>query len=161
LLAQFIFMKQIFAVIIKYFWPWFLEYVWPLILKHLLSLIDRSLGDLSKKVAKTFDNRMQKGAAEAMSKVEEATAAASISVDPVEREKNEQIARIWREVAEKFRSENEILKAQLTELSARNKQSLQDDVRQVVPTLENIDSVPSVAIAGKLSQLPALPNEIG
>ncbi|RJG11111.1 hypothetical protein D3879_15740 [Pseudomonas cavernicola] len=153
--------EAIIQFLIKTFWPWFLENIWPLILKHIISVVTDSLDSLSNRINRFFADRMKKRSQNAAERAHEATEAAAAATTDSEREKHEAVAKVWREVAEQFRSENEALHAQVIELIARTQQSVQEDLRHTKPAIDDLAGTPSLIIGQSKAKLPALPYEQG
>lgn len=78
-----------------------------------------------KWIRDTFTKRNEANAQEAKARAEQAVEAAAQAGDPKEAEKWKAIAAVWREIAEKFRHENEMLQAELD--SARQKAETMTD----------------------------------
>lgn len=142
--------------IAKYFWPWFLKNIWPVIVKHVISLFSKGIADLASGIEKSVSDRMQKRRFDAEAIAKASLQAAAEAKTQVERERHEAVATVWRQVAEQFRAESEILKNQIAELTARTENSLGEKMRFAQPILENISQNPSISIGGKTSSLPAL-----
>jgi len=153
--------EAIIQFLIKKFWPWFLENIWPLILKHIISIATDTLENLSKRLNRFFADRMEKRTQNATERAHEATEAAAAATTDSEREKHEAVAKVWREVADQFRAENEALHAQVIELIARAQQSVQEDLRQTKPAIDDLAGTPTLIIGQSKAKLPALPYEQG
>ena len=81
---------------------------------------------------------------------------AKASGTDAERREHEAVARVWREVAEQFREENERLKAKLGEVSQKAEASMKANIALADPAISEIGSNPVLTLGGNKSQLPAL-----
>lgn len=151
-----VFVDAVFKFVTKTFWPWFLKHIWPVIVKHVISLFVKGVENLSGKIEKSVSDRMRKRQSDAEASAKASGQAAAEAKTKSERERHEALATVWRQVAEQFRLENEVLKNQIAELASRTKNSLKEDMQLIQPSLENISVNPLISIAGKTSQLPAL-----
>lgn len=103
--------KMIRKALIELFWP---------IFKDVMKKYSRELIEwLMTKLKNWLTSRNATNAKTAESKAEACEAAAMTAASPEEAEKHEAIAKVWREVAEMFRQENEALSAELQHFRAQ------------------------------------------
>ncbi len=150
--------KPIMLFVVKQVWPWFLKNVWPIIAAHAMKLIEAGLKGLGQKLQEFLDHRTKDQQQRARERADAAEAAGMRASSSVEREKQEAIAKVWREVAEQLRAENEVLKAQVTDLIAVTEQSILAEVRNSEPTLTEVNGNPTLALGDTKTRLPALPS---
>jgi hypothetical protein len=148
--------EKLIGFIVKVFWPWFVQHVWPIIQSFVLQIITNSITALGNKIKDFVDSRSHRREEYAKRRAEDADSAASVAIDAAEKDKQEAIASVWREVAEQFRSENDILRSQITELLSRSEQTLEDDIRSMKPKLTNLENDPSLSIGGNSLPLPQI-----
>ena len=148
--------EKLIGFIVKVFWPWFVQHVWPIIQSFVLQIITDSITALGKKIKDFVDSRSHRREEYAKNRAEDADRAASVAIDAAEKDKQEAIASVWREVAEQFRSENEILRSQITELLSRSEQTLEDDIRSMKLKLTNLENDPSLSIGETSLPLPQI-----
>ena len=148
--------EKLIGFIVKVFWPWFVQHVWPIIQSFVLQIIADSITALGKKIKDFVGSRSHRREEYAKKRAEDADRAASVAIDAAEKEKQEAIASVWREVAEQFRSENEILRSQITELLSRSEQTLEDDIRSMKLKLTNLENDPSLSIGETSLPLPQI-----
>lgn len=89
---------------------------WAEIKKYIAKYIKTFLEWLVEEVKEYFSKRNSENAEEAEEKAAFATRNAEEASEPTEADKWRAIASVWREVAEKFRKENERLEAKLTSI---------------------------------------------
>ena len=138
----------------KIVWPWLKKYVWPIIKDYILKLVAFAFKKLSEKLKSVFDERAEKVAEDADAKAHEAEQRAKVAPETNEREKQEAIARLWREVAEKLRQENEALRAKVVELTRDAESELHGNVRDLDPDLEMSMDLPVLVIGNERTTLP-------
>jgi Fe2+ transport system protein B len=121
--------------ITKQFWPWFIKYGWPIIKEYVIEILIELLKgikdviiDIIKKKKKKYD--------EYSKKAEEAEQNAKTASSETEKEKFEKIAKIWREVAEDFRKENEDLKNILDLEIEKKIQQSKEQIQSIEPKLD-------------------------
>ena len=142
---------------IKEFWPWFLKEVWPLIQNYVIELLRDLAKNLIHKIKEWLESRNKQRDETISSKISEAEEKAANSKDQVEIEKQIAIARVWREVAEMFRIENEELHNKLEQYQ---KESLDNVINKFIDTeleLEEKDNKLSLSIGEEKEQI-FLPN---
>ena len=144
--------------VLKVFWPWFLKHIWPLIVKHVIELFAKVLKRLSDRIMNAIQGSSDAKAASATQKAREAEQQANSSATQAERDKHEAVAKVWREVAEQFRVENESLKKQVAEALASQQAFAEREVNSMQPSLEGTDAESVVVIDGKRTILPMLPS---
>jgi exonuclease VII large subunit len=152
--------KTITTFLFKTFWPWFLKHIWPLIVKHLLKELAAALQTLSKKLKVSIAQRLRSRAEEALKRAAAADATAKAAQTNEARSEAEAIARVWREVAEQFRKENEVLQTKLDQATSKVYESAQTGIENGQPVLAQVDGQPTLAIGGHTSALPALPSVV-
>ncbi len=149
--------KTIGTFVLKTFWPWFLKHIWPLIVKHVLKELAFALQTLSKKLRGSIDRRLRSREEQALARATAADEAAKVSSTKEARSEAEAIARVWREVAEQFRQENEVLKAKLDQSASKAYESARAGIENGEPVLAQLDGQPMLAIGGQTNVLPSLP----
>lgn len=153
--------KTISTFILKTFWPWFVKNVWPLIVKHMLKEIAAAIQSLTKSLKASIDRRMKTREDEALRRAATAEASAKLATTEAARAESEAIARVWREVAEQFRQENDALKSKLGQVTSKVVESAQSGVAVAAPALVELGGETTLVIAGESSTLPALPSPGG
>ena len=147
--------------VIRTFWPWFIKNVWPLIVKHILATIAAEVRNLSASITSDIRARMNARAENAESHAQAAVGAAHAAATEAERIRQEAIAKVWRQIAEEFRAENESLRAKVAQLTDNAQGSLTKEVQGGKPSLSDLDGSPSLAIGQRHFRLPALPYKDG
>ena len=148
--------KTITVFLVKSFWPWFVKNVWPLIREYVIAESVAALKAMVKALKESFNRRMKSRQEEAIKKATVAEQLASTSGTEAERREHEAVARVWREVAEQFRQENESLKAKLGEVTQRAEQAMKANVALADPQISEIGSSPVLVLGGNETHLPAL-----
>jgi len=141
----------------KTFWPWFKKYVWPILRQYVLDVVKWSLEKLRRTAQEWADSRAKARAEEATKRATEAENAATSAASDAEREKHEAVARVWHEVAEQFRQENEALKAKIAEMTAAAESDIAQRTRDTEPSIDFTGDTPVLAIGDAQTPLPALP----
>lgn len=144
-------------ILLKVVWPWVVKHVWPLIVKFIIQLIAKGLTKLSAQVSERIQSRMQTRADEADLKAQAAERASGAAQSEGEREKHEAIAKVWRQVAEEFRQDNETLRRQVADLSKAQQSSLNSEVLATEPILDTSGQTPAVTVGTTKGNVPALP----
>ena len=151
--------KPLMKFLVAVFWPWVKKYVWPIIQKYILDLLREVMQKLIEKIWAAFEKRDQKTADDADANANEAEEKARSTHDVHEREKQEAIAKVWRGIAEKFRQENETLKAKILEMANEAEAELHANVRDLDPDLNMESDSPVLKIGTDQQTLPALPEK--
>ncbi len=145
------------AFLIETFWPWFLKDIWPMVLAYLLKSLDKVFQTLSDAFGKFIDRRMQSREQQARERAEAADEAARAAVTTEARSEAQAVARVWREVAEQFRQENESLRVEMDAASRRAYEAARTNVEDGKPVLARDEGQLTLGLGGKTSTLPALP----
>lgn len=144
-------------VVVKVFWPWFLEAVWPAIKKHAAQLILLGLDMLASAIKRLMINRTKTRSDEANQQAAEYEKKAEVAENEIEAENYKKIAQIWREVAEKYRQDNEFLKNKMEELVADVKLDVLEKVDALKINLHFKDKVPELTMDDQSYELKELP----
>lgn len=119
---------QIINWINKIFWPWFIKYVWPKIQKYIVEIMAIILKKLKDKIVDTISQKSNGREKNANKKANDAEEKAKKATSASEREKFDAISKVWREVAESFREENEDLKKRIDELISKSEQETKENL---------------------------------
>jgi hypothetical protein len=144
-------------VIVKIFWPWFREFAWPFIRQYMNELIIFVLNLFIDKFKKWVSEQAEKKTETANQKAAEFEQKAKFSQRNEDTEKFIAIAKVWREVAEQFRQENESLKKNIDELSEEIKKEEFAKVDSLKIDLDLSDEKPKLSIGDAIYNLPQLP----
>ncbi|MDM8542241.1 hypothetical protein QUF90_14260 [Desulfococcaceae bacterium HSG9] len=145
-------------VTVKVFWPWFKEVAWPFIRQHLKDIIVFVLDLFKEKLKKWMSQQAKDKEDRANQKAEDYEKKANASNDDREAEKFGDIAKVWREVAEQFRQENETLKRKIDELSREVKEEAFKKTNSLEIDLDFSDEKPILSIGHSTYSLPQLPS---
>ncbi len=149
--------KKIFIqFLVKRLWPWILEYIWPIIIDYFIKIFNKSFKEFADSLYKNIRKDSNVKAAE--DKAREAENEAQMSSDPEAREKYETIAGIWREVAEKYRQENEFLKSQIDQLKTNKLNDVNSELKTINPSLIQKNGNALLDLGDELISLPSPPN---
>lgn len=157
-MAQSTIMKEILKFFAKKLWPWFKDYIWPLLREHVLEIVSWVFAKLKERFEEYFEGRSTQRQEEAKQKAQKAEENARNAIDDTERKTYEAVARIWREVAEQFREENESLKAKVHELTSVAEAEIVQRTRDSDPTVDTSSNTPVLVLGEKRTSLPALPS---
>lgn len=149
-------LQKFLKFIVSKLWPWFLAYIWPSIHREIVDVIVSLLKRFVEYLRDYSEERFAKRSRDAESKSSEAEELAKNASTPEERERHEAIARVWREVAEQFREENELLKKKLSELQDVEKQRSLDALESISPSLEQNGEHLYLVIQDKREKIPQL-----
>lgn len=147
--------------ITKTFWPWFQKNIWPLIATALIGFIGKRIKDLFDTAETAVQKNYQARAEKAQQSAEEAERLAGEAGTANEREKQEAIAQVWRDVAEQLRIDNEQLRQQLSALAESQQDLSEAEVQWITPVLEKDGSEIYLSIGGFRRALPAVPDGEG
>ena len=145
-------------LVIEFVWPWVRENIWPIIQEHVIGLVKIGLRSLSESIFHEAKHGADAGSAEAEVKAVAAERSAKLADTEAERDKQESIAKIWREVAEKYRADNEELSRKIEKITTRKQHDLCTDIRSSSPSIEQSNEVLVLTLNGKSTSLPALPS---
>jgi vacuolar-type H+-ATPase subunit H len=113
-------------------WKTILKFVvslfWPEIKKLLAKYAKELLAWLDDKIKHVFSARNNQNASDAQTKAEEAVKRAQTEADPLTAETLKAEAKVWQEVAEKYRRENQWLINRLSELSTEGETKVNDSL---------------------------------
>jgi hypothetical protein len=140
--------------IIKRVWPWFLEYIWPIIREYVRELVESLLRDLQERIRSWFAARSQLREEHATRQASDAEGCAGQATNVSDRERFEAIAKVWREVAEMFREENERLQSKVDELVRDAGAQAARQMADAEPTLNAQKGSLRLMIAGTVADLP-------
>jgi hypothetical protein len=118
--------------------------VWPLIVKLISEITSKSFRALFDRLLHVAKSRINEKTVGANQKASEAEQQAKSSQTKSEREKHEAIARAWREVAEQYREENEVLKKQIADVLARQQADFETEISAMN---QNMKDFPTKSIA--------------
>jgi hypothetical protein len=145
--------RTIIRVILEVLWPWFRDNVWPVIREEVVALLRQLFQDIRQWVEEWL-SRQARREDEARASAEvarEAEKQAAASGNFAEAEAQRRIAEVWKQVADSFREENEILKKQLKDLMSRGDDAMKQ-VREM--KLRTSADHPSFTIGGRELPLP-------
>lgn len=111
-------------------WPWVVKNVWPAVRGRVSSIFEQVMEDIEKAFREWFAVRQSRQRA-AETNAADAEHKARESVTEADEQEQRAIARVWRQVAEDFRKENEELTAKLRELLAQAKASFDHQVNKM------------------------------
>jgi len=110
---------------------WFIKYAWPLIKQFLLRVLAEVFEWLFNLLKKFLGRWGNKQATDADIKAQEADNKANVSTSAEELERYVVEARVWREVAEKLRVDNEDLQQKLGEIQKKASAQVEDKVNKM------------------------------
>jgi len=145
-------------LVFEFVWPWVVENIWPILQAHVIDLLLKGLRTLSESIFHEVKHRDDASSTEAEEKADAAERSAKLADTEAERDKQESIAKIWREVAEKYRVDNEELRRKIEDIATRKQHDLCTDIRSSSPSLEQRNEVLVLTLNGKSTSLPALPS---
>ena len=135
-------------------WPHF----WPIVKEQIAELIKSVFCWLKTQMVKKVDQATKERENEASRQASEEEHKAKAAKTHAEAEKHWAIAKVWREVAENFRRDNEELKTQLENLITDSHDELQGRLERINPELELEDpNKPKLRLGESTHILPALP----
>jgi len=143
--------------IVKKFWPWFQEFVWPIVQEHIIDIINFIISFFKNKIKDEVNEQSSKRESDANKKAEEAEQRAEKAANTTDADKYEAIAKVWREVAEQFRIDNEELRKKLDDLEAGAKATSKDIVDNTNFDIDFSGEQPSLLIGEVKKDMPALP----
>jgi hypothetical protein len=94
-------------------WPWIVEHIWPELRTRSAAIFEKIMDDMAAAFWDWWASRQSDAHAQASRKATEAESMAEKCATEDEAGKHREIAKVWREVAESFRLENEELKTKL------------------------------------------------
>jgi hypothetical protein len=149
--------RKVFALfLIRFFWPFFVKYVWPSIVKSINEITSKSFRALFDRLLQVVKSRINERTLGANQKASEAEQQAQSSQTQSEREKHEALARAWREVAEQYREENELLKKQIADVLASQQTNYESDISAMNQHIKDSPPKPIIVIDDKKTTLAAL-----
>lgn len=149
--------KVVGDALVKVVWPWFVKFVWPILQAFILEMFRDGLRMLRDRFATVTQVRMQSRADQAEAMAFEAQQIALTTQSAEEREKQAAVAQVWRDVAEQFRQENEVLRQQVGALAETQEKDLAAEVLSSEPRLDASGTELTVRIGGTSGAVPALP----
>jgi len=156
------FLKPVWDVIkgfvVKTFWPWFKEHALPRLKEYFIEIFCKILRSFKEEILRYIDELFRNRAKRAEDRATAAEKQAGESATKGEKEKYEALAKVWREVAEEMRQENEDLKAKLDTIETTHEMKLRQQISQVDVDLEIDDQSSRLAIGGTKHELRQLPD---
>ena len=144
------------AFFFRVVWPWIKKYVWPLIRDRVLEIIGGILSKLKSKIDDYLKGRSEKQESAARERAEEAERKAKNATDESDRKIQEAIAQVWREVAEQFREENELLKVKLREFTSDADQEINQQTRSITLDIDVTSDKPVLLLNQERISLPEI-----
>lgn len=120
----------------KKIWPWVKEHVLPLIKEFVKNVVIKHLSKWLEKMNTEIDKSSDKRYQSATEKANEAEQHASNASTDSEKQKHEDIAKIWRQVAEDLRIENEELKAKIKNLTTETENDIISETNNMDPKMD-------------------------
>lgn len=151
--------KPLFKLLFKVFWPWFLKHAWPPLLGALGDIVRRNLSGTRQDMRASIDAGLREQASKAEARARQAQAQAQAEPDARERRHQEDLARVWREVAEQYRKENEALRRQLDSLLDKAQGDIAAQARALEPELEEGRQGARLSLGSRRVELPGLPKD--
>ena len=137
--------KQFVKLIVKVVWPWIVKTIWPILQEMIIEIFIKVSVTYQGKLVEWFESRNLTNADNALIKAYEAEAISKSATNNADAEKQRAVAEVWRQVAEQFRQENEVLKVKLNEAISKSASEFRS-------TLDNLD-VEHLIEEGKESSL--------
>ena len=145
--------KPLTDFLLKTVWPWIAKEVLPILKKFFLKILEAAIDKLTDFFMSSI-NKTSKKSEKYQDKAEEETKKAEEATNPDEKSHHEELAKIWRTVADDLREENEKLKLDL----ANYKSAV---VTEASNEVNGIDIKPAegiIMLGNRILPLPA-PNE--
>lgn len=120
-------------------WPWVKEHVLPLIKEFVKNVVIKHLSQFLEKIKADIDKHFDKRYQNATEKANEAEQNASQASTDSEKQKYEDIAKIWRQVADELRIENEELKAKIKDLTIEAENDIINETNSMDPKINKKD----------------------
>ena len=120
--------KQLVKWFVKRIWPWIVENIWPELQKQLIAIFMKIISVVKDLVFEWADNRRDAREKAAHKKAAEAERMAQNAQSEAEAEKHNAVAQVWREVAEQFRQENELLKEKLEDVVRKSTSDFRNEM---------------------------------
>jgi len=140
---------------IKKFWPWFLKYVWPFIKENLVDLLTYLSDEIFAKIKSWWNKKYKQKEETFSSKINDAEEKAANSNDKSEIEKYEAIAKVWREVAEMMRKENEELNNELDQIKTETLKDAKEKLDETkLDIIDNGEESLVLTSGDKIAHLP-------
>ncbi|MDD2369508.1 MAG: hypothetical protein PHQ90_09410 [Sulfuricurvum sp.] len=133
--------------LIKIIWPFVKDVILPMVKEFIKAVVVKYLAKFLEKMHNEMDKRFNNRFKDATEKANEADENASKATTDCEKEKYENIAKVWREVADNFRVENEELKAKLETLTTEAKEKIIIETENMKPKIDDKDG--SILIENK------------
>lgn len=150
-------LSKILKFIVERFWPWFKEFVWPIIKEHVVDIINFIISTFKNRIKDKVNEQSTKRESDANKNAEEAEEKADQSSNVDDVEKYKAIAKVWREVAEQFRMDNEEIQKKLDDLESGAKATSKNMVDNTNFDIDFSGEQPSLLIGEVKKDLPALP----
>jgi hypothetical protein len=112
-------------------WPWIIENIWPELRKELIGIFKKVVKGMKKLIFEWLDSRKNIREKAAHRKAAEAEQMARNVRSKSEAAQYNAIAQLWREVAEQFRQENELLKAKLDDAIKKSVSDFQNEMNSM------------------------------
>jgi seryl-tRNA synthetase len=138
--------------LINTLWPWVVKYLWPVIQKAIVQVFIVVVENYILRVFNYFKEKKINQAEDALTKAVEAEMKAKSAKETgneIEAEKNQAAAKIWREVADNYKSEDKNLRDKLNSFAM---EATKDFERQI-DELKN-DKTFDNTIKNRISQSP-------
>jgi guanylate kinase len=116
-------------------WPWVKEHVLPLIKEFVKNVVIKHLSQFLEKMKTDIDKHFEKRYQNATEKANEAERNASQASTDSEKQKYEDIAKIWRQVADELRIENEELKTKIKDLTIEAENGIINETNNMDPKI--------------------------
>jgi hypothetical protein len=121
---------------LKVLWPWVKEHVLPLIKEFVKNVVIKYISNWLEKMNTEIDKRFDKRYQNATEKANEAEENASKASTDLEKQKYEDIAKIWRQVADDLRIENEELKEKIKNLTTETENDIISETNNMDPKMD-------------------------
>jgi hypothetical protein len=149
--------KQLQTWFVNLVWPWIVKNIWPELEKIVVAAFILVFATFKDSVVKWFVNLKSPQEQAARKKAAEAEQMAKNSQSEAESEKYAAVAQVWREVAEQFRQENELLQAKLDDAAKKAASDFQNEMDMMeVQDIIEVGAGGSLRLkgSGTLLQLP-------
>lgn len=151
--------SSVLKLLLRTVWPWVVSAVWPHVQAWLAREMSALLLRLMDKVRGKVNDRLERRGQDALARAKQAEARAAGATTEADRVQLEATARVWREVAEQFRQENEALRAQVDELTQGSLKESRERIAAATPALEEVDGQPTLRVGDQRTTLPPLPEK--
>lgn len=145
-------------ITVKTFLPWFKEFVWPIIKKHFEEMVASLINKFRDVLMQWIEEWTRRKEDRAYQRADEFEQKAKTAEPNHEKEKYQAMAKVWREIAEQFRQENEDLIKKIDEITMEVKEDSNRRTSNLELDFDFSDQTPVLLIGGKGIDLPALPS---